>query len=183
MEEIFSRRPANDEFSEFYASYIERVPPGNVLHFLSMQQSTAAHLIGGVPESNAAYRYAADKWSIKEVVGHLCDTERLFSYRAMRFARDDRTSLAGMEQDPYVEAAHFDERTLHDLKQELYHSRTANILLFRSFGVAELDRGGTASGWHVTVRALLFIIAGHQEHHLQVLRERYLPHMQSDTRD
>ena len=146
----------------------------DILHTLEQQCGETLELLRGVGEKRAGHRYAPGKWSIKEVVGHLCDSERVFAYRAMRFARNDPTPLPGFEQDDYVRWGGFDERELRELCDELEHQRRSTIELFRGMDEAALARRGTASGAAITVRALPFIIAGHERHHGQVLRERYL---------
>ena len=170
----FSVRPADDEYSDYYRPYVALVPEANVVDYLTQQLASLTHLLQSVDEGNADFRYADDKWSIKEMVGHLCDSERVFGYRALRFARGDEQPLPGFDQDEYVAAAHFDKRILHSLTEELYNLRKANIRLFRSLSADELSRWGTASDVRVTVRALMFIIAGHAAHHINVLQERYL---------
>ncbi len=170
----FEIRPADDEYSKYYRSYVRLVPEANVVDFLIQQLASLTHLLQGVSEGDSGFRYADGKWSIKEVVGHLCDTERVFGYRALRFARGDSQPLPGFEQDEYVAAARFDRRILHSLTEELYNLRKANVRLFRSFSDEELSRWGTASDARVTVRALIFITAGHAEHHIGILKEEYL---------
>lgn len=170
----FTVRPAQDEYSEYYRPYVALVPDVNVVDFLTQQLASITHVLQSVEEGDSDFRYAEGKWSIKEVVGHLCDSERVFGYRALRFARGDETPLPGFDQDEYVAAARFDHRILHSLTEELYNLRKANIRLFRSLSQDELDQGGTADGVPCTVRALMYIIAGHAAHHLNVLQERYL---------
>jgi hypothetical protein len=170
----FSVRPGDDEYSEYYRPYVALVPEVNVVDYLTQQLASLTHLLQSVEEGDAGFRYAEDKWSIRELVGHLCDSERIFGYRALRFARSDETPLPGFDQDAYVASAHFDRRILHSLTEELYKLRKANIRLFRSLNDEELSRGGMASDAWVTVRGLMFIIAGHAAHHINVLQERYL---------
>lgn len=174
MDQRFTIRPSGTEFDDFYSGYVDLVPEGDVIGFLTTQMASTAHLLRSVPAHHAGYRYKPGKWTIKQVAGHLCDTERIFSGRAMQFARKETAALPGMDQDVYIDAARFDDRTLTDISDELYHLRKSNILLFRSFSTDELDRRGVASGWPVTVRALLFILGGHQEHHVRFLRANYL---------
>jgi len=129
---------------------------------------------GDIPTVKAEYRYQPDKWSMKEVFGHVIDVEWVFSYRALRFARGDQTSLPGIEQDDLVAGANFDSRDLTSLCEEFKHLRSANILLFDSFDEKIMDRVGSASGFQFSVRSILYIIAGHLNHHVGILRERYL---------
>lgn len=174
MDQRFTTRPSKADYHDFYRGYVGLVPEGDVIGFLTTQMASTAHLFRGVPNDLAGYRYKAGKWSIKQIAGHLCDTERIFSGRAMQIARKEPAELPGMEQDDYVDAARFDDRTLTDISDELYHLRRSNILLFRSFSNDELERRGVASGWPVTVRALIYIVSGHQEHHVRFLRANYL---------
>src|SRR6202034_4604784 len=126
-------------------------------------------------EGDGNFRYAADKWTVKEVVGHISDTERIFAYRALRLARADETALSGFEQDDYVLAGAFGERTLADLVEEFAFVRGATSALFHSLGEQAWLRRGIANKNEVTVRALAFIIAGHELHHRALLKERYFP--------
>ena len=167
-------RPAPDEYAPFYAGYIARVPEDDVLAALESQIESTLALLRGVPEARGDYRYAAGKWSIRQVVGHLIDAERVFAYRALRFARSDATPLAGFAEDDYVREAPFDGCRLADLAQELEHLRRADLLLFRQLQAVAWERSGTASQNRVSVRALARIIVGHERHHLLTLRERYL---------
>ena len=127
-----------------------------------------------IPSEKGDYRYAPGKWSIKELLGHVIDGERIFAYRALRFGRNDQTALNGFEQDDYVAAGAFDKRELSDLIDEFEEVRRATIHLFRGFDETAWTRRGVASENEVSVRALAYIIAGHELHHMGVLRERYL---------
>jgi len=167
-------RPGTDEYVPYYGTYIGKVPDGDVHGLLASQLAETLALIRSLPESRGAHRYAPDKWSIKEVVGHVSDAERIFSYRALRIGRGDQTPLPGFEQDDYVPQGHFDARTLGDLADELAAVRQATIQLFAHFDAAELERRGTASGNPISVRALAYIIAGHERHHVGILKTRYL---------
>ena len=169
-----SRRPAATEFAPYYARYIDPVPDGDVVATLEAQLAETLALLGGIPEPRGTHRYAPDKWSIKEVVGHVSDSERIFAYRALRIARFDETPLAGYDQDPYVAAGQFDARAIADLAAELAAVRRATLALLRGLPGAAWDRRGTANGVGVSVRALAWIIAGHERHHVRLLRERYL---------
>ena len=170
----FVDRPGADEYAPYYAGYVARVTPGDLVTALATQLATTLELFGAVPEERGDYRYAPDKWSIKEVAGHLCDIERIMSYRLLRVARGDATPLPGFEQNDYVPAGAFDRRTLRSLTDELRHLRAATVDLVRSLDEAALARRGTANGLPVTARALVYIIAGHELHHVEVLRTRYL---------
>ncbi len=169
------KRPAPSEHAEFYANYIAKVPGTDVLGVLEAQRLQMLQLFTGRSERDGNFRYAPGKWTIKEVLGHVTDTERIFSYRALRIARGDSTPLPGFEQDDYVRDGAFGERTLADLAEEFGAVRTASIALFRSFPEAAWERRGVANQKEVTVRALAFITAGHQMHHRVILEERYFP--------
>jgi len=167
-------RPADDEYSPYYAGYIARVPDGDLCATLAAQLTDTRALVHAIPEARGTHRYAPGKWSIKEVLGHVIDTERIMSYRALRFARADETPLPGFEQNDYVPAGGFDRRTLQDLSEELAAVRQATIHQLRHLDPAALTRRGTASGMQVSVRALAYIIAGHERHHVEILKTKYL---------
>jgi|SRR6185437_5577399 uncharacterized damage-inducible protein DinB len=166
--------PKADEHAPYYARYIERVPSGDLVTVLRDQSMETVALLRDVSPELANFAYAPGKWTVKEVVGHVIDSERIFAYRALRFARGDSTELAGFEQDPYVPAGNFGRRSLGDLLEELQVVRAATIHLVRHATDEVLSRRGIASGKEVTVRALFYIIAGHERHHVGLLRERYL---------
>jgi uncharacterized damage-inducible protein DinB len=172
--EHFTLRPAADEYNPFYAGYIQAVPDGDVAVRMASELDTGLALYGGIPKTKRDHRYADGKWTVRQVLGHVVDTERIFSYRALCIARGDRTPLPGMDQDDYMAGADFDTRSWDSLLGEYEHLRRANLALFSSFDAESLDRRGAASGFEVSVRALVWITAGHEMHHRRVLRERYL---------
>ena len=167
-------RPNAADYAPYYGRYIDQVPEGDVIHLLEDQITDTMRLLGDVPEERAGHRYAPGKWSIKEVVGHIADAERIFAYRALRIARGDETPLPGFDQEPYVAAANFDRRTLADLAAELASIRAATVALFRGLDETAFGRRGTASGVVFTVRAVPYIIAGHERHHVTILEQKYL---------
>lgn len=167
-------RPEPTEYQPYYEKYVSLVPPGEILDTLEQQLDTTLTLLRSIPESKGGSRYAPGKWSIKELVGHLIDTERIFAYRALRFARHDQTPLPGFEQDDYIREAAFDECQLADLASEFEHVRRANLYLFRHLNAEAWQRHGVASLGEVSVRALAYIIAGHERHHREILKTRYL---------
>ena len=167
-------RPEASEYAPYYERYVSLVPDGDVTGTLARQNEEVLALLGGVTEERAGFRYEPGKWSVKEVVGHVIDAERVFAYRAMAIARGDRAALPGMDQEEYMAGSDFDARTLADLAEEFSHPRRANVLMLRGLPAGAWSRRGVASGNEVTVRALAYIIAGHAAHHLQVLRTRYL---------
>ena len=167
-------RPQADEYNEFYAGYVARVPEGgDIFALLSQQPDDLTALLEGVSDAAANARPAPGEWSIKEVIGHINDTERVFAYRAMRIARGDTKPLAGFTQNEYVAATDFNARTLADLVEEFSLQRRANVLCFRPLSEAEILRRGTASDNPVSARALLFILYGHAAHHIESLKADY----------
>lgn len=174
MSQVLIARPAPDEYAPYYAAYINKVPSQELLHWLSRQIEEICALLAGISEAKANAAYAPGKWSLKQVVGHMSDTERIMAYRALRIARGDTTPLPGFEQDDYVRAAGFDARSLADLVSEFRSVRSATLPLLASFDAATLERRGTANNMAVSVRALAYIIAGHAQHHADILRTRYL---------
>ena len=167
-------RPQATEHAPYYEKYVSLVPEGDIVSTLTQQAVTTLSLLSGIPEAQANSRYARDKWSIKEVVGHLIDSERVFAYRALRFARNDSTPLAGFEQDDYVTNAAFSDVSLTDLASEFEYLRRSTVYMFKSLTGDAWLRTGSANGNDVSVRALAHIIAGHELHHVSVLRSRYL---------
>lgn len=167
-------RPDPSEYGAYYGRYISLVPDGPIVDTLRDQMAETLGLLRALPESRADHRYAPGKWSIKEIVGHVADAERVFGYRALRIGRGDETPLPGFEQDPYVRAGGFGARSLRHLLDELEAVRRATVLLLEGFDEIAMARRGTASGMPVSVRALAYIAAGHELHHRTVLRERYL---------
>jgi uncharacterized damage-inducible protein DinB len=167
-------RPAADEFAEFYAGYIAEVPAkADPIEQLAAQAESTQRLFAAIPEEAAAFRYAPEKWSVKELVGHLCDSERIFAYRLLRIARGDETPLAGFEENEYVNEANFDARAFADLAAEWLAIRGATLPLVAGIAAGAWERRGTANGKPISARALLYIIIGHTQHHLGVLRTRY----------
>lgn len=169
-----SRRPAADEHAPYYVRYIGLVPDGDIVRTLEAQLPQMLALLSGVTDEQGNHRYAPGKWSVKESIGHVIDAERVFSYRALVAARGDSVSLPGFEQDDYVKSGAFDSRSLRSLVHELEVVRRSSIALFASLSAEAWDRRVVASGNPVSARALAWIIAGHELHHRQVLREKYL---------
>lgn len=168
-----TERPTVNEYAPFYQAYIERVPSGDIVQILTHQLADTVSFLRSL-ESRASHRYAEGKWSVKEVVGHLIDAERIFAYRALRIARADKTALPGYDENAYMQTARFQARDYGDLLNELNCVREANLFLYRTFNEAEWTRVGVADGKPVSVRALAYISAGHELHHLHILRTRYL---------
>jgi uncharacterized damage-inducible protein DinB len=166
--------PKPDEYVEFYAGYMKMIPHDNIIQLLEEGRDSLQRIINSLPVEKGNYSYADGKWSIKELLGHLADAERVMSYRAMSIARGEVQSLPGFEQDDYVNAADFNKRSLSSFADELLNLRNANLALFKSFDEETLARRGKANNYEFTVRAFMFIIAGHELHHLKILKERYL---------
>jgi uncharacterized damage-inducible protein DinB len=167
-------RPAEGEFLPYYERYISLVPAGDVLSTLASQMSETQDLLRGLPASSSTYRYAPGKWSVNEVIGHVIDSERIFAGRALRFARNDATPMPGFEQDDYVRNSKFDAVPLAELASELDTVRQATVFLFKHLEEPAWLRRGVANNAEVSVRALAYIIAGHELHHREILRARYL---------
>jgi DinB family protein len=165
-------RPERNEYADFYADYVAHVPNGSIEEFLLKQWDELVAVVQGVSEEEACKPPAPGKWSVKQVLGHLCDTERVMSYRLMRFARGDQKELQGFEQDDYAAAGDFNSRVRHDLMVEFKNIRGATIALVGSISPEAETRTGLANGNPVSVRALAYIIAGHAQRHLNVLKER-----------
>ncbi|PYT50836.1 MAG: DinB family protein [Acidobacteria bacterium] len=169
------KRPEPTEYAEFYAGYVSEVPGSDVLGVLESQRVQMLQLFAARSERDGSFRYAPGKWTVKEVLGHINDAERIFAYRALRIARGDQTPLAAFEQEDFVRNGGFGERTLADLAEEFGLVRNASVALFRSLREDAWPRRGVASQKEVTVRALAFITVGHQIHHRSILEERYFP--------
>jgi len=172
MNEIIGR-PEADELAPDFVKSVNLVSGNDILTQLDRQLETTLSFLKGITEEHSLYRYAPEKWSIREVLGHLIDAERIMAYRALRFSRGDRTPVPGFEQDDYVKLASSDDRSLQDLTAEFEFVRKANACMFRSLSAEAWQRKGVASGNEVSVRALAYIIAGHELHHLGVLRSCY----------
>jgi hypothetical protein len=166
-------RPEPNDYASFYANYVALVEEDDPLSAIETQSSETQRLIASIEEPKALYRYAEGKWSVKEVFGHLTDSERVFGYRALCIARGDQSSLPGFDEQEYMRNANFDDWKIGDVAESYALTRRANIVLFRNLREEDWARRGTANNSPVTVRALAFIIAGHERHHLRVLRERY----------
>ena len=165
-------RPERHEYADSYATYISKVPDGDLLNFLDLQTGDFAGLVNDLSDDQASQAPAPGKWSVKQVLGHLCDTERMLSYRILRFARGDKTELEGFEQDDYVAAANSNGRSTTALLAELKSIRGATLSLLESLTDEDSVRSGVANGRSVSVRALAYIIAGHAQHHLESLRRQ-----------
>lgn len=174
MSTAAAARPKSSEYAPYYEKYVSRVPDGDIVGNLRSQLEETLALIRGIPEARGDFRYAEGKWSIKELLGHVIDSERVFTYRALRFGRGDTTPLPGFEQDDFVRGADFGKRSLSDLAEEYEHVRRATISLFASLEATAWDCRGKANDTEVSVRGIAFIVAGHERHHIEILKTRYL---------
>ena len=173
--ETMLHRPDPSEYNPYYDGYIRAAGEGDIIQILADEGENAVRLFDGIEPERGRYRYEEGKWSLAEVLGHIVDTERLFSYRALRIARGDTTPMPGMDQDQWVAGSDFDARGLASLSKEFLALRASNISLFSSFTDEECVRIGNASGFDFSVRALIYITAGHAMHHVRVIEDRYLP--------
>ena len=167
-------KPDSKEYAPYFEKYISLVPEGEIVVTLGKQIESTLSLIRGLSATQGDLRYAPGKWSVKEVIGHLIDAERIFAYRALRFARRDTTPLPGFDENSFVDNAGFGSRSLADLAEEFEHTRKSNLYLFKSLDNDSSLRLGSASDNKISVRAIAYIIAGHEPHHVGILRSRYL---------
>jgi uncharacterized damage-inducible protein DinB len=167
-------RPDQTEYDPFFARYISLVPDGDIVAMLGTQFEDTLGLLRTVSENQAGYAYAPGKWTIREVVGHMADTERIFAYRGLCIGRNDKTPLPGFEENDYVANTNFNARTLASLLEEFETVRRATVQLFKHFTAEEWQRRGTANGKEITTRAVAYNIAGHERHHVGILKSRYL---------
>lgn len=167
-------RPQQGDYAIYFEKYIDLVPSGDFLEILSEQRRELVKLLSPLSEQQAEFRYAPGKWSIKEVLGHITDAERIFAYRLLRIARGDQTPLSSFEQDGYIKNGNFSVRSLSDLLEEFSAVRESTLCLVRSLDHDAWLRRGTASQKKVSVLALAFIIAGHERHHRILLEKHYL---------
>ena len=166
-------RPTPEEFNPYYTNYIAAVAD-DVLTELRDQASSFPEFILQIPEGKGDYAYGPNKWTIKELLGHVIDTERVMAFRALHFGRKDVQELPGFDENDYVKNSAYEQRSLKSLDEEFVLLRKANLFLFESFAENELNQIGIANGNRVSVKALLFIMAGHVIHHQRILKERYL---------
>lgn len=167
-------KPTASEYAPYYEQYIALVTEDNVIEAMTNSLNDTMTLLRSVDEEKGNFAYAEGKWTIKELVGHMSDGERIFAYRALRFARGDKAELQGFDQDPYIENGNFNDATLKELLDEYELVRRSNIALFSRFTDEAWQRTGVASEAEVSVRALANIMVGHERHHVNILRERYL---------
>ncbi|MEP7212643.1 MAG: DinB family protein [Acidobacteriota bacterium] len=167
-------RPDRSEYDSYYEGYISLVENADIQATLAGQPAQLRKVFGELAEEKGTFTYEVGKWSIKELIGHVIDGERMFAYRAFRISRGDKTPIEGFEQDGYIENARSNERTFADLLDEFELLRVANVLMFNHMNDADRLRSGTANNVEITVRSIAFIMAGHVAHHVNILNERYL---------
>lgn len=167
-------RPSAGDYAHFHATYVRDVPDGDVLALLERQGQETVSLLRALSEARSQHRYAAGKWSIREVVGHMIDAERVFTYRALAFARGDANALPGFDEVAWGATTNAHERSLAELLDEYAAVRAATLALFRGFSDAEIARRGIASGQRMSVGGIVYVTAGHERHHVRILKERYL---------
>lgn len=173
---MLTTRPTAGQYAPYYETYVRLIPAdADPLALLQQQPRELRQLLESLTDEQALFAYAPGKWTIKESLVHMIDTERIFAYRALRIARGDQQSLPGFDQDSYVPTSGANARALADILDEYDTVRAATLSLLRSFQPEAFERLGSASNNPVSVRALAYIIPGHEAHHLQLLRERYLP--------
>lgn len=166
------RRPTSDEFNSYFGTYIKLVDETDIVAAMRRQAGSYAEFLRSIPDSATSILHPPYTWSIKQVVGHVSDAERVFAYRALRFARQDATPLAGFDENEFVRQANFSERSFADLVAEFESVRSASLSLFTSLSDGAWDRVGEASGNRLSVRAVAYILVGHVRHHEAVLRRR-----------
>ena len=164
--------PRTQEYPEAYKTYISLVA-GDVIEILENQATDFSSFLNNIADKGD-YAYAPGKWTVKELVGHLIDTERIMVFRLTCFARNEKAQLPGFEEDDYITNAHFNDRSLFSLAEEFAQLRKANMFLINSLNEADLNRSGNANGKNISVRALVYVLAGHIMHHTNVIKERYL---------
>ncbi|WP_144702991.1 DinB family protein [Fictibacillus phosphorivorans] len=165
---------SGEEYAQYYQTYVSLVPEGDIIQVLTDQMKETVGIVSKLDDEQLSYRYATGKWSVKEVVGHITDTERIMSYRLLSIARGETSSLPGYDENAYVEEAGFDDIPVRDLIEHYVSVRLATIQLIKSLSKMALERKGTANGHPVSTRALMMIIAGHEMHHRNIIVERYL---------
>jgi|ERR1043166_979642 hypothetical protein len=167
-------RPESTEFAPYFNNYVALVDGNGAIAALNSQSSELRSMLAEMPEEKGTFAYADGKWTIKELLSHLIDGERIFSYRVLRISRGDETPLEGFEQDGYIENSNANNRSFADLLDEFDLQRRSNLLMVNNISDEGSKRIGTSNGNPVSVRALVYVMAGHTRHHLNVLRERYL---------
>lgn len=167
-------KPSQTEHDPYWSRYIDLVSEDDIVAAMQREAEATSKMLGGISEEKGSFRYAPDKWTIKDLVTHVADTERILNYRALSIARGDTRSLLGFEEKDFAANAETDRRTLRDIAAEWSAVRQATIAMFRGFSKAAWQRVGTANGGRISVNALAYVTVGHERHHKNVLREKYL---------
>ena len=162
------------EYPKYYESYVKLVDGDDIVGILEEQMESTSEFLSGIPEERGDHSYADGKWSIKEVLGHLIDCERIFAYRALTISRKDKADLPGFSENEYIDNGNYNERELSGIIEELRKVRESNLLLFKGMTDEMLDQVGRANNGNISVRAILYIIAGHGRHHIDFLKKHYL---------
>jgi uncharacterized damage-inducible protein DinB len=168
------KRPLQNDYAPYYDGYIKNIKDDNIIKVLEEQLITTNIFLNSITEEKSEFRYAEGKWSIKELVGHLIDSERVFAYRALSISRGEKQPLPSFDEKEYTRESDYSKRKFSDILKEFKLLREANLLMFKSLPEEKLNKRGIANNVEVTVLALLFIIAGHEAHHIRILKERYL---------
>jgi exoribonuclease II len=169
------KRPESNEHDPYYIGYISQIADGDdLLEVMDAQPSSLRSLVSGVPEEEGTYSYAEGKWTVKELLSHIIDGERMFAYRMLRISRGDETPIEGFDQDPYIAHSHANDRSFGELVDEFELCRRANMLMMRNMTDEDAARIGTANEKQISARAIAYIMAGHVRHHENILKERYL---------
>ena len=174
MTQVQSGRPDETEYAVYYGRYIGQIDGVDVVAVLEQQLQSALSLLREIDDRTAEFRYAPGKWTVKELIGHVIDTERVFAYRALAFARNDRTALPGFDENSWAENANYSSLPFADILLEFETVRRSTVLLFRQMDDSAWTRRGNANGKDMTTRSAAFVIAGHLQHHLEILKSRYL---------
>jgi hypothetical protein len=168
------KRPEKIDYPSFYETYIKLIQSADIISLLENQGDEFSAFVKEIDHSKGDFKYAEDKWSVKEVIGHIIEVERIMAYRALAISRGDSQSLPGMDENLYIKNSNYTNSRLTDLAAEFHHVRKANLYFFKSLTHEMINRQGVANGNEITVAALVYIIAGHLSHHLHILKERYL---------
>ncbi len=166
--------PDTDSLSTYYKSYLKYIPEDDLMEALIQQKEISSEFLTTIPIEKETFRYAEGKWMLKEIVGHICDTERILNYRALRFSRNDSSPLTGFDENFYVPNSNQAHLSLNKISEEKSAISSSTILLFKNMNQEMLDRNGTANNLKVTPRAILFFIVAHERHHLKIIQEKYI---------
>jgi DinB superfamily len=176
MTKVESGKPDETEYAVYYGRYVGKIEGVDIVAVLYDQLQSTLSFLRGIDDRTADFRYAPGKWSVKEVIGHVIDAERVFAYRALAFARNESTSLPGFDENQWAAYANYSSLSMNDILTEFETVRRSTLLLFRQMDTAAWNRRGNANGNDMTTRSAAFVIAGHLQHHLEMLKSRYLNH-------